>query len=283
MAAITGLRQLQAGRPERTAVAQLGQVAQVGAGARTPCSSPVSTATRRESSASKARKLVVQPLGGLAVHGVAHVALVDADDDDTVGQRRRSVMAADRSGAGCTVALVRVISGSARGRRAGGARGLRAPGPRPTACGRPPSTPSGASARWTQAAVLDLFAGSGAMGIEALSRGAARATFVDQDIERPAGHRGQPGHLRPRRRRARSWPRPSSASWPVRQQRRWDLALLDPPYDYDGWPELLLDLPAPTRRCWSRTGRSSRRSAGRCVRAKRYGRTHVVIAERIAV
>jgi 16S rRNA (guanine966-N2)-methyltransferase len=31
------------------------------------------------------------------------------------------------------------------------------------------------------AAVLDLFAGSGAMGVEALSRGAARATFVDHD------------------------------------------------------------------------------------------------------
>jgi 16S rRNA (guanine966-N2)-methyltransferase len=29
--------------------------------------------------------------------------------------------------------------------------------------------------------VLDLFAGSGALGIEALSRGAARATFVDRD------------------------------------------------------------------------------------------------------
>src|SRR5207248_10472464 len=28
--------------------------------------------------------------------------------------------------------------------------------------------------------VLDLFAGSGALGIEALSRGAARVTFVDQ-------------------------------------------------------------------------------------------------------
>ena len=31
------------------------------------------------------------------------------------------------------------------------------------------------------AAFLDLFAGSGAAGIEALSRGAARATFVERD------------------------------------------------------------------------------------------------------
>ena len=33
------------------------------------------------------------------------------------------------------------------------------------------------------AAVLDLFAGSGAMGLEALSRGAAQATFVESDRE----------------------------------------------------------------------------------------------------
>ena len=33
------------------------------------------------------------------------------------------------------------------------------------------------------AAVLDLFAGSGAMGLEALSRGAAHATFVEHDRE----------------------------------------------------------------------------------------------------
>jgi len=35
--------------------------------------------------------------------------------------------------------------------------------------------------RVQDAAVLDLFAGSGAMGIEALSRGAASAVFVEQD------------------------------------------------------------------------------------------------------
>lgn len=37
-------------------------------------------------------------------------------------------------------------------------------------------------ARTAGAAVLDLYAGSGALGIEALSRGAARADFVERDV-----------------------------------------------------------------------------------------------------
>src|SRR2546430_9508382 len=37
--------------------------------------------------------------------------------------------------------------------------------------------------------VLDLFAGSGALGIEALPRGAARVTFVDQQPRGPASPR----------------------------------------------------------------------------------------------
>lgn len=73
---------------------------------------------------------------------------------------------------------MRVIAGEWRARR------LEAPGGRTT---RP--TTDRAREAWMSvihpsldgARVLDLFAGSGALGIEALSRGAAEATFVEND------------------------------------------------------------------------------------------------------
>ncbi len=75
---------------------------------------------------------------------------------------------------------LRVIGGTARGRKLAMV---------PGAATRPISDRSKESlfnilgAHIAGAAVLDLFAGTGSVGIEALSRGAARATFVEHDRE----------------------------------------------------------------------------------------------------
>ena len=71
----------------------------------------------------------------------------------------------------------RVIAGSARGIR------LEAPGPgtRPLADRVKQTLFAILEPDLSGARVLDLFAGSGAAGIEALSRGAATATFVEHD------------------------------------------------------------------------------------------------------
>jgi 16S rRNA (guanine966-N2)-methyltransferase len=71
----------------------------------------------------------------------------------------------------------RVIAGSAKGIH------LRAPGPgtRPLADRVKQTLFAILEPELAEAHVLDLFAGSGAGGIEALSRGAATATFVEKD------------------------------------------------------------------------------------------------------
>ena len=73
---------------------------------------------------------------------------------------------------------MRVIAGSARGRRLTAGRGRTV---RPTADKVKGALFSSLASRFTieSAAILDLFAGSGALGIEALSRGAAHVTFVE--------------------------------------------------------------------------------------------------------
>jgi len=73
---------------------------------------------------------------------------------------------------------VRVIAGSYRGRT------LKAPpgeSTRPTSDRVREALFSILGDRIREAEVLDLFAGSGALGLEALSRGARHATFVDED------------------------------------------------------------------------------------------------------
>jgi len=71
---------------------------------------------------------------------------------------------------------VRVIAGTYKGRRLQAPPGLDT---RPTSDRVREALFSILGARVEHARVLDLFAGSGALGIEALSRGAREATFVD--------------------------------------------------------------------------------------------------------
>ena len=72
---------------------------------------------------------------------------------------------------------MRIIAGEAKGRR------LAAPrvGTRPFTGRAKEAVFSSLQARVGGAAVLDLFAGSGSLGLEALSRGADSAVFVEQD------------------------------------------------------------------------------------------------------
>src|SRR5215207_9062004 len=84
---------------------------------------------------------------------------------------------------------MRVIAGTYGGRRLQAPPGTHT---RPTADRVREALFSILGERVAGARVLDLFAGSGALGIEALSRGAAEATFVDSA---PAAIRAVTGNL----------------------------------------------------------------------------------------
>jgi 16S rRNA (guanine966-N2)-methyltransferase len=80
------------------------------------------------------------------------------------------------------------------------------------------------------ATVLDLFAGSGALGLEALSRGAARAVFVESN--RAAG-RAIEQNLERLRLRGTVVLQDAVKALQMEAQagRRYDLVLVDPPYE----------------------------------------------------
>jgi 16S rRNA (guanine966-N2)-methyltransferase len=98
------------------------------------------------------------------------------------------------------------------------------------------------------ASVLDLFAGTGALGIEALSRGAATAVFVEHDVgavraleENLKALGIEPGEGEVRR---------GDVLGALRSARRseetYDLLFIDPPYRraHDWGPELSMVLPS---------------------------------------
>ncbi|HEY6514821.1 MAG TPA: 16S rRNA (guanine(966)-N(2))-methyltransferase RsmD [Steroidobacteraceae bacterium] len=79
---------------------------------------------------------------------------------------------------GACARTLRIIGGAWRGRRL---RFPEAPDIRPTPDRVRETLFNWLAARVPGASCLDLFAGSGALGLEALSRGAARLTFVEHD------------------------------------------------------------------------------------------------------
>lgn len=86
------------------------------------------------------------------------------------------------------------------------------------------------------AIVVDLFAGSGALGLEALSRGAAHCTFIERDRAALAAVRSNIDALGFAD-RCRVVTGDALRLAPTLG--RVDLALADPPYDYDRWSDLL--------------------------------------------
>lgn len=177
---------------------------------------------------------------------------------------------------------MRVISGTARGRRLVAPEGS-VTRPTPDRVREATFNALGSLGVVVGASALDLFAGSGAMGIEALSRGAAHATFVDQD-------RAARAALEANLAATGLMPQATVITGPVERflrgvgDRRWDLALIDPPYVYDheAWLGLLNHLPADL--AVMESDRPVDPPFGwEVVRSKRYGHTHITIAERRAV
>jgi len=121
---------------------------------------------------------------------------------------------------------MRIVAGTHRGRRIQAPRGLET---RPTS-DRVRENVFNLVGPVDGAAVLDLYAGSGAMGLEALSRGAARAVFVERDgdavraIERNLDSLGLTGTIL-RRDAVTALGAEAAAG------RQYDLVLVDPPYD----------------------------------------------------
>jgi len=118
---------------------------------------------------------------------------------------------------------MRVVAGAFKGRRLQTPRGSRT---RPTA-DRVREALFSVLGDVSGARVLDLYAGSGALGIEALSRGAASATFVERDARALASLRrnldavGSEAEVR----------RQDVLRYLASVAGTFDLVFIDPPYD----------------------------------------------------
>ncbi len=128
--------------------------------------------------------------------------------------------------------------------------------------------------------VADLFAGTGALGIEALSRGAASVTFIDRDplsvtairenlVSAGMGGAESDGDA--------TVVRADVDSWVASTASQFDLVLCDPPYDFTAWEPLLTRLPGELVVLESGVELPSFESWD-VLRSRRYGGTIVTVA-----
>jgi 16S rRNA (guanine966-N2)-methyltransferase len=118
---------------------------------------------------------------------------------------------------------LRVVAGTFKGRRLAAPRGTRT---RPTA-DRVREALFSMLGDVGGARVLDLYAGSGALGIEALSRGADSAVFVERDPRAVAAIERNLASLGLEETVARQ----DVLRFLARADAAWDLVFCDPPYD----------------------------------------------------
>lgn len=128
-----------------------------------------------------------------------------------------------------------------------------------------------------EANVLDLFAGSGALGIEALSRGAKHCTFIERDRDALASLQD---NIKKLGIADRTSVIRADALLAAAKVTGVDLVMADPPYEFKNWQGLLSNITAPLV-----VAESNREITGlngwESVRSKRYGRTHVTYLRRI--
>ncbi len=126
-------------------------------------------------------------------------------------------------------------------------------------------------------AVLDLYAGCGALGIEALSRGASHCTFVEQDRRAVECIRTNLETLGYTDRS--TVVQADVESWVEQSNMAFDVVLADPPYADDSW-ETLLDS-VDSRWLVAETGKEvDEHPRWDVVREKTYGTTVVTVFAR---
>jgi 16S rRNA (guanine966-N2)-methyltransferase len=171
---------------------------------------------------------------------------------------------------------VRVVAGELRGRRIESPEGKTT---RPTTdmARQAIFNSLGSHYDLTGARIVDCFAGTGALGIEALSRGAGHVTFIERDrvaldyLQRNLTTLGLVD---------RSTVVRGDALTHVAQCTDATLVLADPPYDFAKWAEFLAVVPCNL--VVAESGAPVVAPDGwEVVREKRYGRTHVTFLKRL--